>query len=73
MESKGSLPFSQECTSSPYLESVESSPHPQSLLLFKIPLYYYPPMYASVFEVVFSFQVLQLKLYPHFSSLFNAV
>jgi hypothetical protein len=61
MEPGGSLPHSQEPATSPYPEPVQSSP------LSPIPLtedafYYYPLIYAQVFQMVLFLQVFSTKI-----------
>ena len=51
MEPEGSLPHSQVPATCPYPEPARSSPYPH-IPLPEDPFYYYPPIYAWVFQVV---------------------
>jgi hypothetical protein len=62
MEPEGSLPGSERPDTGPYLEPTESSPETHTLFRFVYPLYY-PPMYAWVFQIVSSLQILR-STYP---------
>ena len=69
MELEGSLPHSQAPATCPYSESHQSSPCP-SIPLPEDPLYYYPPIYAVVFQMVISLRFphqnpLSTSLLPH--------
>ena len=56
MEPDGSLPLLQQPATCPYPKPDQSSSYPHILLL-KEPFCYYPPIYASVFQVISFFQV----------------
>ena len=62
MEPEGSLPHSQVPASCPYPEPDQSSPCPH-ITLSEDPSQYYPPIYASVFQVVSFPQVSPPKPY----------
>jgi hypothetical protein len=68
MEPEGSTPYSQEPVTRPY-------PEPDCSNLFlpiqplEDPLYYYPPIYAWVFQVISFPKVSPLKPCMHLSSL----
>jgi hypothetical protein len=66
MEPEGSLPHSQEPATCPYPEPAQSSPCPVIRLL-EDPFYYYPPIYASVSQMVAFPQVSSPKSGMHFS------
>jgi hypothetical protein len=69
MEPEGSSPYSQESTSCPYPDSDWSSPcPPPTIRPVEDLFYYYPPIYASVFQVVSFTQVAPLKPCMHLSS-----
>jgi len=57
----GSIPHSQETATCPCPEPDQSSPCPPTPLP-KDPSSYYPPIYASVFQVVFFAQVSSTKI-----------
>ena len=63
MEPTGSLPHSQEPAMSPYPEPVDPVHAPLPLLYD--PCYYYPPIYAWVFQVVSFPQVSPPKSCTH--------
>jgi hypothetical protein len=52
MEPEGSLAYSQEPVTGPYLEPGKSNPHPQTRLPEDAVLYY-PPIYVYVFRFLF--------------------
>jgi hypothetical protein len=64
VEPIGSSPWSQYLATRNYPEPDQSNPRPQTTF---IDLFYYPPICAQVFQVVYSLQAFQLKFCAHFS------
>jgi hypothetical protein len=69
MEPEGSPPHSQQPATCPYPEPDRSSPcPPPPFRRLEDPFWYYPPIYAWVFQVGSFPQVSSLKPYMHLSS-----
>jgi hypothetical protein len=68
MESKGSLPYVQKPAAGPYPEPDESNSHTPTLFL-QHTFCYYTSIYAWIFRMTSSFQVLQRKFCMPVSSL----
>jgi hypothetical protein len=66
-EHEGSSPHSQQPATGPYPEPGESTPHTPSQSS-EGPLWAHPPIYALVFQVIFSFRSSHQTLYTVFPS-----
>jgi hypothetical protein len=66
METDSSFTCSQEPATRPYPKPGKSSPYSQTP--FYNPFQHYPPIYAYVFKVVYSLQIIRLLSCVHLSS-----